>query len=176
MRQAIDLEHWAAFRRSFEAVANVRDRDLSLPVASGGRPPTSIGFLSGDVHYSYLACACLVCPLAGRPRRPGSYQAVCSPFRNPLPPFMQRGHRTPPPGARLGAFARRPGPVPARVARVRRWTWGITEGPWYDNNLATLELQPGRACGCGGRPARWSTTVTTCPVLRRVATVDEISG
>ena len=78
MRQAIDLEHWAAFRRSFEAVANVV---IDLAAGRYGEPPTSIGFLSGDVHYSYLALASLPPPATSRTR---VYQAVCSPFRNPL--------------------------------------------------------------------------------------------
>ena len=79
MRQAIDLEHWAAFRRSFEAVANVV---IDLAAGRHGEPPTSIGFLSGDVHYSYLAHASLPPPATSQTR---VYQAVCSPIRTRCP-------------------------------------------------------------------------------------------
>jgi hypothetical protein len=50
--------------------------------------------------------------------------------------------------------------------------WAVTQGPWYDNNLAVLELGPaglrmwwtaGEVDGCEQRP-----------VLTRVATVDPI--
>ena len=52
MRQGLDLEHWAAFRRSFE-----RMTELLEEIASGehGKPPSTIVFLSGDVHHAYLA-------------------------------------------------------------------------------------------------------------------------
>ncbi len=52
LRQAVDLEHWAAFHESFLEVA-----DLALAVASGerGTPPCTVTFLSGDVHHSYVA-------------------------------------------------------------------------------------------------------------------------
>src|SRR4029453_12143796 len=56
IRKAIDLEHWAAFRRPFEAGPNAV---IDLAPRRDEAPPTSIGFLSGDVHYSYLARASL---------------------------------------------------------------------------------------------------------------------
>jgi hypothetical protein len=78
LRRAIDLEHWAAFGESFVRLA-VRLGE----VAAGrhGEPPASIVLLSGDVHHAYLA-------EVGFPRDVGArvpvWQAVCSPFRNPL--------------------------------------------------------------------------------------------
>ncbi|HYT26236.1 MAG TPA: alkaline phosphatase D family protein, partial [Actinomycetota bacterium] len=52
LRQAADLEHWAAFGSSFERLAR-----LLLEVASGrrGPAPASVVLLSGDVHHAYLA-------------------------------------------------------------------------------------------------------------------------
>ena len=71
IRQGMDLEHWAAFRRSFDAMSTVLDE-----VDSGrrGEPPATVVFLSGDVHYSYL--------MRAGSRRSAIYQAVCSPIRS----------------------------------------------------------------------------------------------
>ena len=50
--------------------------------------------------------------------------------------------------------------------------WTVTHGPWYDNNLAVLELCPSgvrlwwNAGEVDGRPE--------LPVLKRVATVDPV--
>ena len=55
---AADLEHWAAFRASFDRLA-----DLFAQVGRGdhagpdGRPPATICVLSGDVHHAYAAQA-----------------------------------------------------------------------------------------------------------------------
>ena len=54
LRRALDLEHWAAFGNSFVAMA-----DLVAEIGSGtrGKPPATVIFLSGDVHFSYGATA-----------------------------------------------------------------------------------------------------------------------
>lgn len=67
LRRTIDLEHWAAFRSSFDHVAR-----LLAEISSGrrGRPPASIVLLSGDVHYGYLAEASLSAAGATRSSRP----------------------------------------------------------------------------------------------------------
>src|SRR5262245_25241347 len=52
LRRAVDLEHWAAFRDSFERLCVWLRR-----VAAGSpatRPPSSILILGGDVHNSYV--------------------------------------------------------------------------------------------------------------------------
>ena len=78
LRRGLDLEHWAAFNFSFRRLERVLTE-----VASGrrGRPPATIVGLGGDVHHAYLA-------EVGFPKGMGAesavYQAVCSPFRNPL--------------------------------------------------------------------------------------------
>jgi len=79
VRRAVDLEHWAAFQDGFRAVA-----DMVCEVADGkrGTPPSTVTFLSGDVHNSYVA----------EVERPGTcriIQATCSPIRNPLPRVMR---------------------------------------------------------------------------------------
>ena len=76
VRQALDLEHWAAFGSSLDRVV-----ELMRTVGTGDAAPASIVALSGDVHHAYLA-------EVGFPRGTGMrsavYQATCSPFRNPL--------------------------------------------------------------------------------------------
>lgn len=126
LRRAVDLEHWAAFQNSFQAVARI-----VTEVADGERGPVpqAITFLSGDVHYSYLA-------EVDRDDGARIVQAVCSPVRNPLPRFlrwfavvMSYGVATP-----VGAAAARSAKVPDPPFR-----WSTVKGPWFDNNLALLE-------------------------------------
>ncbi len=138
LRQAVDLEHWAAFQRSFSDVV-----DLTIDVAAGerGRAPTSVTFLSGDVHHSYISEARLSRQAArsGRALRSAVLQAVCSPIRNPLSPrvrfataVLSYGIAGP-----VGRLLSRSTKVPDSVLR-----WTYAEGPWFDNNLACLELSP----------------------------------
>ena len=129
LRQAADLEHWGAFQESFRRVAA-----MAKEVADGGRGPApdSVTFLSGDVHFSYVSEV---------ERTAGSriIQAVCSPIRNPLPRLMRSfgavmsyGLATP-----IGALAARSAKVPDPPFR-----WSGIKGPWFDNNLACLEVVP----------------------------------
>lgn len=128
IRQTIDLEHWAAFQEGFQDVAA-----MVIDVADGkrGEAPGTITFLSGDVHNSYFAEV---------QRTSGSriVQAVCSPIRNPLPHVVRymTGFSSANVGGGIGRFlARR-----AKVAPAP-FTWKTTRGPWFDNNLATLETR-----------------------------------
>lgn len=132
LRQAVDLEHWAAWQNSFQAVAR-----MVTDLADGrrGPAPRTVTFLSGDVHYSYLA-------EVDRDRDGDAgriVQAVCSPIRNPLPRVlrwfavvMSYGVATP-----LGALAARSAKVPDAP-----FTWRTVKGPWFDNNLALLQDEP----------------------------------
>nr|WP_284290196.1 hypothetical protein [Angustibacter aerolatus] len=52
-RLAVDLEHWAAFRNSFDAMVGLV-QEVAAPDPDGGSP-ASVLWLSGDVHCSYLA-------------------------------------------------------------------------------------------------------------------------
>ena len=78
IRQAVDMEHWAAFQDSF---ARLTDLFRAIGTGERGEPPASIVALSGDVHHAYLF-------EVGYPRGTGMrskvWQAVCSPYRNPL--------------------------------------------------------------------------------------------
>ena len=78
VRQALDLEHWAAFRRSFERMSALLEE-----VASGkhGKPPATVVLLSGDVHHAYLAEVAFRKDVGAHS---AVYQATCSPFRNGL--------------------------------------------------------------------------------------------
>lgn len=129
LRQAVDLEHWAAFQKSFREVAA-----MAAEVADGerGASPDTVTFLSGDVHFSYVAEV---------ERSSGSriMQAVCSPIRNPLPRLMRYF------GAIMAYGLAAPvGALVARSARVPEppFRWKRVKGPWFDNNLASLEVAP----------------------------------
>jgi hypothetical protein len=88
LRRAADLEHWAAFRESFEALG-----DLLASVARGRRapdqrPPASVCVLSGDVHHAYVAEAQFA-----EPTDAPVYQLTCSPLHNFVPPAMKLSFR-----------------------------------------------------------------------------------
>jgi hypothetical protein len=140
IRQGLDLEHWAAFERSFEDL-----EQLVGEVGSGrlgeGQPPATIVTLSGDVHHAYLM-------EVGYPREAGMksavYQAVCSPFRNPLNRHERLTIRL---AASRGMAALTH--ALARAAGVRepgiRWRLSGGRKPWFDNQVGTLELHGRRA-------------------------------
>ncbi|MEU5561877.1 alkaline phosphatase D family protein [Micromonospora musae] len=140
LRRGLDLEHWAAFRRSFEALAATFARIGSgSPGHTGDRvgagpayaPPASISVLSGDVHHSYVARARFDDPAITTP----VHQLTCSPIHNQVPAFMR-------PLMRLGWS---PGPAGAtwalaRSAGVRSpgLRWRKLAGPYFGNAIATL--------------------------------------
>jgi hypothetical protein len=135
LRRAVDLDHWAAFQFSFQ-----RLRELLEEVGSGrrGKPPASIVLLSGDVHHAYL---CDVAFKRDADMQSAVYQAVCSPYRNPLDANERRVVRagfSRPFAALTGGLARLSGaPDPG----IR---WRLLEGPHFDNQVGTLHLD-GRA-------------------------------
>ena len=78
VRQGLDLEHWGAFQHSFRQLTG-----SMADVGAGklGAPPATIVTLGGDIHHAYVA------EVAYRRSRGVSspvWQAVCSPYRNPL--------------------------------------------------------------------------------------------
>ena len=135
IRRALDLEHWAAFRGSFERLVALLEH-----VASGPDAPGSIVVLSGDVHHAYLARVRFA---ANAGVRSQVYQAVCSPLRNPLDARERRVIRLG--GSRLVARA---GRALARAAGVPpppvRWDLQ-GGGPWFENQIATIDLDGRRA-------------------------------
>ena len=141
LRRAVDLEHWAAFSRSFEALGELFRRiGEGGPDAPGHRvgaggayaAPTSISVLSGDVHHSYVAEVEF-----GTPVRTPVMQLTCSPVHNQVPaimrPLMRFGW------SRLAAQAVR---GLARTAGVVRpaWSWKRLAGPYFGNAVSTLRL------------------------------------
>jgi hypothetical protein len=135
LRQALDLEHWAAFNDSFRRLTTLIEE-----VASGGRgeAPATIVALSGDVHHAYLAEVAFRRGVAARSR---AYQAVCSPYRNPLgnhERFIIRRMWTRPVARAMHALARSAG-VPDPDIR-----WRAYDPPIFDNQVATLEISERR--------------------------------
>ncbi|MGH2962889.1 MAG: alkaline phosphatase D family protein, partial [Solirubrobacterales bacterium] len=91
--------------------------------------------LSGDVHHAYLA----------EVEFPGDgevtsavYQAVCSPFRNPLDARERRTIKAnfTRPAARIARALARAARVPAPEI-----DWRLCEGPYFDNQVGTLTLE-----------------------------------
>ena len=137
IRQGADLEHWAAFRDSFERMA-----DLLGEVAAGrrGGQPASVVVVSGDVHHAYLAQ--IGFPPGSGARAP-VWQAVCSPFRNPLEARERRAIRaaaSPLAGRIARALAHAAGVPAPRVG----WRM-VHDDPFFDNQVATLRLDGPRA-------------------------------
>jgi hypothetical protein len=131
IRRLFDLEHWAAFADSARRLCALIE-EISAGV--GTRPPASIVILSGDVHYAYLSELHLA---SSEQRTSAVYQAVCSPLRNALPRAL-----------RFATGLALSGPAQALARRLARSagaervaaSWRVDEGPWFDNQLATLEL------------------------------------
>jgi hypothetical protein len=131
LRRGVDFDHWASFQFSF-----ARLRKLLEEVGSGkrGRAPASIAVLSGDVHHAYLA------EIGFRPDagvESAVVQAVCSPYRNPLDDKERRVVKA---GfSRPFAVATR---APARLAGAPDpgIGWRTVEGPYFDNQVATIRL------------------------------------
>jgi PhoD-like phosphatase len=132
LRRAVDFDHWACFSRSFRAL-----RDLLGDVAAGkrGTRPGSIVVLAGDVHHAYL---CEVGWPAGEAEdRAPIYQAVCSPYRNPLSGKERRVIRA--------GFTKTFTRIAAALAKLAGAEdpgirWKLLDGPCFDNQVATLHL------------------------------------
>jgi PhoD-like phosphatase len=131
IRRAIDLEHWGAFQHSFRQLMG-----LIEDVAAGrrGEPPRSIVLLAGDIHHAYLA---EVAFRRDAGVRSPVWQAVCSPYRNPLDDTERRI-------ARFGCsrFAEPIARALAASAGVERpdVRWRLVQPPTFDNQISTLRL------------------------------------
>jgi hypothetical protein len=130
IRRELDFDHWAAFRESFHKL-----RELLHEVSCGkrGEAPASVVVLSGDVHHAYLAEVAF----PGSTDRAPVYQAVCSPYRNPLDAKERRVVRwgfTRPFTAFAALLARAAG---ADDPGIR---WRTLEGPHFDNQVGTLHI------------------------------------
>ena len=138
IRQLGDLEHWMAFRSSFDRLTR-----MITSAATAPDTPASISVLSGDVHHSYAAQVDLPGP-GDDPGRGAAavHQLTCSPVHNVVDWFIQ-------PGFRLG-WSR-------TIARATRWwaaragvpplevRWHKLTGPLFGNTVATLAHDGERA-------------------------------
>ncbi|WP_214368672.1 alkaline phosphatase D family protein [Pseudonocardia sp. H11422] len=136
IRQAVDLEHWPAFRESFDRLGRLIGRIAAG--SDGSPPPATVSVLSGDVHHSYAARAHPRDTPPGDARSARIHQLTCSPVHNHVEWFVKVGFR-------LG-WAR----ATARFAR--HWaaragapepgvSWDKLGGPLFGNLIATLIVQ-----------------------------------
>ena len=135
LRQALDLEHWAAFQHCFRRLSVLLE-----DVAAGrrGNAPATIALLSGDVHHACVAEAWF----PGRDVTSRVLQATCSPIRNPLDQrerWALRAAFTRPVAALARTLARSAGVG----APAMRWTFATP--PTFDNQVATLDLHGAEA-------------------------------
>lgn len=128
LRRALDLEHWAAFRDSFDRLARLIARVGRGE--HGDRPPASICVLSGDVHHSYVSKATFEPPLRSR-----VYQLTVSPFHNSIPLPMRLVFKLAwtRDAKRLSRWLASLGKVPPVQLR-----WGTTAGPFFGNHAGVL--------------------------------------
>ncbi|QPP09073.1 alkaline phosphatase family protein [Streptomyces bathyalis] len=131
MRRAGDLEHWAAYPGSFEALS-----ELVEEVAGAHRAPSTVCVLSGDVHHAYVSEPRFSSPVTSR-----VLQLTCSPMHNSIPAVMRAGFRFgwSRAGRSLGRALARHGRTGRPVVK-----WKRSGGPWFGNQLMTLRLR-GRA-------------------------------
>ncbi|GAA1865248.1 alkaline phosphatase D family protein [Pseudonocardia ailaonensis] len=129
LRQAADLEHWPAFRASFDRLG------MLVAKAASGSGLASVSVLSGDVHHSYAARAALPGLPAGAAR---VHQLVCSPVHNHVPPAIRVVFRL--------AWSR------AATALTRQLTSSPPDLRWsrlgpvlFGNHIATLLVDGRRA-------------------------------
>jgi hypothetical protein len=134
IRQGMDLEHWASFRKSFDDVT-----DLLTELVQADDAPASILMLSGDVHCSYLAEARL-----SAVEHPGTAirQLTMSPFRNPIPKHIRLANKLL--DSRWMTFLLH---KLARSAGVRdvAASWRTSYGPWFDNGVMSVAIDGGHA-------------------------------
>ncbi|MGZ3147559.1 alkaline phosphatase D family protein [Lentzea chajnantorensis] len=130
VRQVLDLEHWPAFRESFDRLTR-----MIRNAADNGC--ATVNVLSGDVHHSYVAEADFPVPAKATVT-----QLVCSPVHNEAPKALRPAFRLSwSRGAgrvfrRLATFAG----VPEDVVR-----WRKTTGPHFGNSVALLDFDGRRA-------------------------------
>ncbi|SEC36014.1 alkaline phosphatase D family protein [Streptomyces sp. PAN_FS17] len=129
LRRRADLEHWAAFPSSFDALT-----ELIAEAGSGPDAPATVCVLSGDVHHAYIAEPAWP---AGTGPDARVLQLTCSPVHNAIPLAIRLGFRF-----GWSGLAR----VLGRRFAGHGWCpkppidWRRTGGPWFGNQLMTLTL------------------------------------
>jgi hypothetical protein len=174
-RQFLDLEHWAAFRESFDETTDL----LGEAVRQDGAP-ASILMLSGDVHCSYTARAELT-----EVDHPDTdiHQLTMSPFRNDIEKAAKRGN--------LWLNHKR---LASAMHRLAKWakvddvdmTWQVEHGPWFDNGVMTItfdrrsavvDLEQAHVTGRGEQvldhALTYELTSAPVPVDEEVATAED---
>ncbi|MGW2020159.1 alkaline phosphatase D family protein [Streptomyces sp. NPDC001927] len=133
LRQRADLEHWAAFPSSFEALTR-----LLAEAGSGPEAPATVCVLSGDVHHAYVAEPDWTEGAVEAPPEARVVQLTCSPLHNAIPRSVRLGFRFG--WSRAG---RALGRALARHGRAGRplIDWRRAGGPWFGNQLMTLTLR-----------------------------------
>ncbi|MEE4492086.1 alkaline phosphatase D family protein [Streptomyces sp. BE230] len=137
LRQRSDLEHWAAFPESFGWLT-----ELIREVAEGPNAPATVCVLSGDVHHAYIAEPAPSAPAPGSAPTARVLQLTCSPVHNSIPAPLRGGFRFAwsRAGRLLGRLLARHGRTGTPSVRWRR-----TGGPWFGNQLMTLNLSGRKA-------------------------------
>lgn len=145
VRRAFDLEHWAAFGKSFAALGELFRRLGEGTIGEGKRvgtggvyaAPASISVLSGDVHHSYLARAdfgtAMVTPV---------FQLTCSPIHNEVPLPMRPLMRIA--WTRTVAHLVR-GLALTEGVRKPALRWKRLAKPYFGNAVGTLRLDGRKA-------------------------------
>jgi hypothetical protein len=129
IRQAADLEHWSAFRESFDRLTAMIGKAATTGVST-------VSVLSGDVHHSYAARARLNAD--GEGARAPIYQLTCSPVHNKMDWYIRPGFRFAWSRWARWATARwalRVGAPPKPVS------WERSAGPFFGNTIATLDIR-----------------------------------
>ena len=141
LRQAADLEHWAAFGDSFSRLGRAL---VSVARGEHGPPPATTLVLSGDVHHAYAAELVRPDGLTSR-----VHQLTVSPLHNQAPHPIRVGFRI-----GWSRWARKLTSTLARMARVPHsgFEWEKNAGPFFGNQIGELVLE--------GRSARFRLHVT----------------
>ncbi len=134
LRQAADLEHWAAFGDSFSRLGRAL---VSVARGEHGPAPATALVLSGDVHHAYAAELVTPGDLTSR-----VHQLTVSPLHNQAPHPIRVGFRI-----GWSRWARRLTSVLARAARVPHsgLEWEKVAGPFFGNEIGELALEGRRA-------------------------------
>ena len=140
LRRAADLEHWASFRDSFDRLAvTVRDVGRGRYATAGGRSPSSVCVLSGDVHHAYVARASFPGGSSASGTDSAVYQLTCSPLHNHVPTPMRLTFRA----AWSRVAERSTRAVLGVVAKVPPMImeWSRKAGPYFGDELMTMTIQ-----------------------------------
>jgi hypothetical protein len=141
VRQASDLEHWAAFGHSFERLGAAL---TSVARGDHGRAPASALVLSGDVHHAYAAEVVRPTGLTAR-----VHQLTVSPLHNQAPHPIRVGFKI--------GWSRAARKATGRLARLVKAQptgieWEKQAGPFFGNQIGELVLS--------GRDARFLLSVS----------------